>query len=75
MSDCCSSGTERGPLSSGIVLDSVIQCPHCGTSKTERMPVDACQIAYECTGCGSSRGRMDALRSALSNGLGPPPSA
>ncbi|MFM9849436.1 MAG: GDCCVxC domain-containing (seleno)protein [Hyphomicrobiaceae bacterium] len=31
---------------------SVITCPGCGTSKTERMPSDACQIVYECTGCG-----------------------
>jgi hypothetical protein len=35
-----------------IIVDSVITCPECSTVKTERMPVDACQIAYRCTGCG-----------------------
>jgi DNA-directed RNA polymerase subunit RPC12/RpoP len=48
VSTCYSSG----PHGDGVVLDSVIQCPHCGTSKTERMPLDACQIVYECSGCG-----------------------
>ena len=41
-----------GSHGDGVVLDSVIQCPHCGASKRERMPLDACQIVYECTGCG-----------------------
>jgi len=52
MTNCCSSGTGQGQRSD-VVLDSVIECPHCGTSKAERMPVDACQIVYECTGCGT----------------------
>ena len=52
MSACYSSGSTQDRYDDGIVLDSVIQCPHCGTSKTERMPVDACQIVYECTGRG-----------------------
>jgi hypothetical protein len=29
-----------------------ITCPHCGTAKTETMPVNACRFLYECTGCG-----------------------
>jgi hypothetical protein len=35
-----------------IAVESVITCPRCSTAKTERMPLDACQIAYQCTGCG-----------------------
>lgn len=34
-----------------IALDSTITCPHCGHSKTERMPTDACQWFYECANC------------------------
>src|SRR5262245_23724155 len=33
-------------------LHSVITCPKCGTAKLERMPTDACQFFYNCTGCG-----------------------
>ena len=33
-------------------LESVITCPHCGIAKRERMPTDACQFFYECSGCG-----------------------
>jgi len=36
-----------------MLLDSVITCPHCATAKLERMPVDACRIRYECSGCGA----------------------
>jgi hypothetical protein len=35
-----------------MILESVITCPHCGTAKPERMPTDACQFFYQCTGCG-----------------------
>jgi hypothetical protein len=35
-----------------MILESVIACPHCGTSKLETMPTDACQFFYMCTGCG-----------------------
>ena len=34
------------------ILESVLTCPHCGFSKTETMPVDACLYFYECTNCG-----------------------
>ena len=34
-----------------IIPDSTITCPHCGFSKTETMPTDACQWFYECTHC------------------------
>lgn len=30
---------------------SVITCPKCGHKKEEIMPVDACQIFYECENC------------------------
>jgi hypothetical protein len=33
--------------------ESVITCPHCGVSKLETMPTDACQFYYECTSCGA----------------------
>jgi hypothetical protein len=34
-----------------ITVQSVLTCPKCGFSKTEAMPVDACQIYYECDKC------------------------
>jgi hypothetical protein len=34
-----------------IVLQSVLTCPHCGHSKTETMPTDACVYFYECENC------------------------
>jgi hypothetical protein len=34
-------------------LVSVITCPECGRTASERMPVDACQWLYECAGCGA----------------------
>jgi hypothetical protein len=36
-----------------VILESVITCPNCGTSKSETMPTNACQYFYECSGCGS----------------------
>ncbi|WP_082098293.1 GDCCVxC domain-containing (seleno)protein [Sulfuricella sp. T08] len=38
-------------LSTEPVLESIITCPHCGHSKHETMPTDACQWFYECTSC------------------------
>lgn len=35
-----------------IIEDSLITCPHCGFEARERMPADACQYYYDCTGCG-----------------------
>jgi hypothetical protein len=35
-----------------LVTESTITCPNCGATRTETMPVDACQYFYECTGCG-----------------------
>ncbi len=32
-------------------LVSVITCPNCGLAKAEKMPTDACQWFYECSGC------------------------
>jgi len=34
-----------------VILESVITCPHCGFSKRETMPTDACQFYYECSHC------------------------
>ena len=35
-----------------IIEQSLITCPHCGTASLERMPRDACQFFYTCSGCG-----------------------
>ena len=34
-----------------MILQSLITCPNCGTTKSETMPTDACQFFYKCTGC------------------------
>lgn len=34
------------------VLRATLTCPHCGKSKVEEMPQDACQWFYECVFCG-----------------------
>ena len=38
--------------SNRVVLESVLTCPHCRVSASERMPENAGQFLYECTGCG-----------------------
>ena len=44
--------SKEGNDGNRVVLDSVITCPHCDVARMVRMPVDACQIVYACTGCG-----------------------
>jgi len=34
-----------------VTLESTLTCPECGFSKSEIMPIDACQWFYECTQC------------------------
>ena len=34
-----------------VELKSTLTCPHCGHTKTETMPTDACQWFYECESC------------------------
>jgi predicted ferric reductase len=34
-----------------VELNSTITCPHCGYSKTETMPTNACQFFYQCENC------------------------
>ena len=34
-----------------VVLESTITCPACGASRTETMPVNACQVRYTCPAC------------------------
>jgi hypothetical protein len=34
-----------------LQLQSTITCPQCGCKKSETMPVDSCQVLYECQGC------------------------
>ena len=41
----------QAPIGDHIIVVSAITCPQCSTAKMERMPVDACQIVYKCTGC------------------------
>jgi hypothetical protein len=36
-----------------IIDTCFVICPYCGTSKRETMPRDACQMSYQCTGCGT----------------------
>lgn len=36
-----------------VILESTITCPDCGASQTETMPVNACQVRYNCPGCGT----------------------
>jgi hypothetical protein len=38
-------------MSSAIILESVLTCPHCGHAQQETMPTDACQFYYECPAC------------------------
>jgi hypothetical protein len=47
MSTCCSFTPMQTPIGDHIIVDSAITCPQCSTAKTERMPVDACQIVYK----------------------------
>jgi hypothetical protein len=30
---------------------AIITCPHCGATRTEAMPTDACQWFYACASC------------------------
>ncbi|MES2404015.1 MAG: GDCCVxC domain-containing (seleno)protein [Pseudomonadota bacterium] len=39
-------------MSTEIILQSTLTCPHCGRQSAETMPTDACQFFYECPGCG-----------------------
>ncbi|HLW93729.1 MAG TPA: GDCCVxC domain-containing (seleno)protein [Roseiarcus sp.] len=34
-------------------LTSVLTCPVCNHQAIETMPTDACQVFYECKGCGT----------------------
>jgi hypothetical protein len=36
-----------------MILESVITCPRYTTARSERMPTDACQFFYVCSGCGT----------------------
>jgi hypothetical protein len=47
------SGTYSVPFEGLMIIASIITCPHCGASKAESMPTDACQFFYDCTGCGT----------------------
>lgn len=36
------------------VLRSRLRCPHCGFSREEAMPIDACLYFYDCRQCGTT---------------------
>ncbi|MGZ4531819.1 MAG: GDCCVxC domain-containing (seleno)protein [Mycobacteriaceae bacterium] len=33
---------------------ATITCPNCRAEAVEAMPVDACRVSYQCTGCGQT---------------------
>ncbi|WP_412524156.1 GDCCVxC domain-containing (seleno)protein [Burkholderia sp. S-53] len=33
------------------IFESVLTCPHCGSTQREMMPTDTCQFFYECPSC------------------------
>jgi hypothetical protein len=35
-----------------IITESVLTCPHCGTSHVEQMESDSCRAFYTCARCG-----------------------
>jgi hypothetical protein len=35
----------------GVIVESILTCPHCGYAESETMPTDACQFFYECRSC------------------------
>ncbi|WP_266158232.1 GDCCVxC domain-containing (seleno)protein [Dyella silvatica] len=39
-------------MTSKLVAQSTLTCPHCSHQATETMPANACQFFYECLGCG-----------------------
>ena len=45
--------TRPGRLAAAPTLQSELTCPHCGTTKTESMPTDACWFFYDCGACGA----------------------
>lgn len=36
----------------GVILESVLTCPHCGHAQAELMPTDACLFFWDCPSCG-----------------------
>lgn len=38
-------------MTTELILQSTLTCPHCGHQATETMPTDACQFFYECEHC------------------------
>jgi hypothetical protein len=33
--------------------ESTVVCPQCGAAKIESMPLDFCQVMYDCEACGA----------------------
>jgi hypothetical protein len=39
-------------VNAGVVLTSLLTCPHCGHAASMAMPEDACVWFFDCPGCG-----------------------
>jgi hypothetical protein len=39
-------------MTTEIILQSTLTCPHCGHQSSEIMPTNACLFFHECAGCG-----------------------
>lgn len=35
-----------------VITTAILTCPKCGKEQEARMPMDACQYFYKCSGCG-----------------------
>ncbi len=42
---------KRREMNDTAILQSTLTCPHCGHSKEETMPTNACQFFYQCENC------------------------
>jgi hypothetical protein len=38
-------------MTAKVIMESTITCPHCGHSRAETMPIEACQIRHTCPAC------------------------
>ncbi|WP_225737675.1 GDCCVxC domain-containing (seleno)protein [Dyella acidiphila] len=39
-------------MTTELILQSTLTCPHCGHQSIETMPTNACLFFHECAGCG-----------------------
>lgn len=41
-------------MSTEIKTEATLTCPNCGLAQTVKMPANACQYFYKCSGCGET---------------------